>query len=106
MTYRVNGRVVSREEFLASSKGIDFSQPIRCLVVSDYPGYDCPVTGQWVEGRAAHKENLKRTGCRLLERGERQEFSKKREKTLNESSEQAANFLTQKIAENYDKLSQ
>jgi hypothetical protein len=36
----------------------------------DYPGYSCPVTGQWVEGRAAHRENLKRQGCRVLESGE------------------------------------
>lgn len=39
-------------------------------VATDYAGYDCPVTGKWVEGRRAHEENLKRTGCRLLEPGE------------------------------------
>ena len=37
---------------------------------TDYPGYSCPVTGKWVEGRAAHRENLARTGCRILEPGE------------------------------------
>lgn len=36
----------------------------------DYPGYSCPVTGKWVEGRKAHRENLARTGCRILEPGE------------------------------------
>ena len=49
--------------------------PMRQLVsaphiVMDYPGYTCPVTGTWVEGRAAHRENLKRQGCRVLEPGE------------------------------------
>ena len=39
-------------------------------IVMDYPGYTCPVTGQWVEGRTAHRENLKRQGCRVLEPGE------------------------------------
>lgn len=39
-------------------------------VVVDLAGYDCPVTGKWIEGRRAHEENLKRTGCRLLEPGE------------------------------------
>jgi putative FmdB family regulatory protein len=39
-------------------------------IVMDYPGYTCPVTGTWVEGRAQHRENLKRQGCRVLEPGE------------------------------------
>lgn len=39
-------------------------------VYGDYPGYNCPVTGRWVEGRRAHQENLKQRGCRLLEPGE------------------------------------
>lgn len=39
-------------------------------VVMDYAGYTCPVTGNWIEGRAAHRENLKRQGCRVLEPGE------------------------------------
>jgi putative FmdB family regulatory protein len=42
------------------------------MVLGDYPGYDCPVTGKWIEGRRAHIENLARTGCRLLEPGERE----------------------------------
>lgn len=39
-------------------------------VLGDYPGYSCPVTGKWIEGRRAHVENLKQTGCRVLEQGE------------------------------------
>lgn len=39
-------------------------------VAPDYPGYECPVTGKWIEGRVAHQENLRRTGSRLLEPGE------------------------------------
>ena len=46
----------------------------RCLsaprVFGDYPGYNCPNTGRWVEGKRAHLENLKRQGCRILEPGE------------------------------------
>jgi len=41
-------------------------------VIGDYPGYRCPVTDKWIEGRAAHEENLKRTGCRVFEPGERE----------------------------------
>ncbi len=39
-------------------------------VRGDYPGYDCPVTGKWIEGRRAHEENLKARGARVLEPGE------------------------------------
>jgi hypothetical protein len=46
----------------------------------DLPGYSCPVTGSWVEGRRAHEENLARTGCRVLEDGEKGENEKRRAK--------------------------
>lgn len=42
-------------------------------VAPDLPGYESPVTGKWIEGRAARREDLKRTGCRPYEDGERQE---------------------------------
>lgn len=47
-------------------------------IVKDYPGYECPATGCWIEGRRAHEENLKRTGCRILEPGERQAAERSR----------------------------
>ncbi len=46
-------------------------------VVSDYPGYSCPITGSWIEGRKAHNENLKRHGCRVLEAGETEQVRQK-----------------------------
>lgn len=39
-------------------------------VRGDYPGYNCPITGDWIEGRKAHAENLKKHGCRVYEPGE------------------------------------
>ena len=39
-------------------------------VLGDYPGYSCPITGDWIEGRRAHHENLKKHGCRVYEPGE------------------------------------
>ena len=45
-------------------------------IVADYPGYSCPVTGRWVEGRRAHEENLKRQGCRVLETGETEQAAR------------------------------
>lgn len=62
---------------------VDYDMPQTCdcgaqavkqlaapAVCGDYAGYSCPVTGQWIEGRRAHEENLRRHGCRVLEPGE------------------------------------
>lgn len=40
------------------------------MVQPDYPGYNCPITGTWIEGKRAHLENLKKHGCRVYEAGE------------------------------------
>lgn len=56
------------------------------MVLKDYEGYVSPASGKWVEGKRAHREDLKRTGCRLFEPGEREDFiknePKRREKEL------------------------
>lgn len=46
-------------------------------VRGDYPPYECPVTGKMIEGRRAHEENLKRTGCRIYEPGEKHDFERR-----------------------------
>lgn len=40
------------------------------MIQPDYPGYSCPITGDWIEGKRAHLENLKKHGCRVYEPGE------------------------------------
>jgi len=45
-------------------------QVTAARVVADYAGYECPITGDWIEGRAAHRENLAKHGCRVFEPGE------------------------------------
>lgn len=65
-------------------------------ITSDYAGYSCPITGNWVEGRAAHRENLKRTGCRVLERGERQDMLR-RKQYANEALARHVSETTQRI---------
>lgn len=49
-------------------------------VSGDYGAYNCPVTGREIDGRLAHRENLERTGCRLLETGEREHNEKSRKR--------------------------
>lgn len=70
------------------------------MVRGDYAGYNCPVTGQWIEGRRAHEENLKRHGCRVLEPGETDEFKRRRaaedtafENSISETVEQFVETL-------------
>jgi putative FmdB family regulatory protein len=55
-------------------------------VMGDYAGYTCPVTGDWIEGKKAHRENLAKHGCRVLENGEREAMIK-RKASMNESLE-------------------
>jgi hypothetical protein len=42
------------------AEALHFIQP-------DLPGYESPITGQWIEGRKARREDLKRHGCRPWE---------------------------------------
>lgn len=59
-------------------------QILAPAVHGDYQGYDCPITGKWIEGRRAHEENLKQHGCRVLEAGETEAY--KREKAADEAA--------------------
>lgn len=40
------------------------------FIVSDTPGYKSPVGNGWIEGRAARREDLKRSGCREVDPSE------------------------------------
>jgi hypothetical protein len=46
-------------------------QVVAPRILRDYAGYDCPITGKWIEGRRAHD-------CRVFEPGERQEAERRR----------------------------
>lgn len=39
-------------------------------VQRDLPAYQSPATGKMIEGRRAHRDDLARSGCRLIEKGE------------------------------------
>lgn len=64
----------------------------------DYQGYDCPITGRFIEGRAAHRENLKRHGCRNLEKGEHEWAAKRREENRREAAERTAREMVDRVA--------
>lgn len=67
--------IVDREGCLVNKRtGVrvpDSNQPITApRITSDYGAYSSPVGSGVVEGRAAHREDLKRSGCRVMEKGE------------------------------------
>jgi len=46
-------------------------------VFGDYEGYESPSTGRWIEGRRAREADLRMSGCRPYELGEREELAKR-----------------------------
>jgi hypothetical protein len=43
------------------------NKPVSHFVQPDIPGYVSPVTGKWIEGRKARREDLRATGSRPYE---------------------------------------
>ncbi len=78
------------------------------MIVADYAGYESPVTGKWIEGRKAHQEELKRTGCRIFEPGEKEAFERSRkadDEKLDQAIEASADeFIAKLPTEKRDKL--
>lgn len=102
--YIADTQTVEVRESIQSYGGIDKAGPFLCAsvervkhqaaafkntrvhyVASDIEGYQCPVSGAWIEGRAAHRENLKVHDVHVLERGE---FSHNEKRRLEESREE------------------
>ena len=77
-------------------------------VRGDYPGYQCPITGDWIEGRKAHEANLRKHGCRVLEAGEtdtaKAAIRKRDEDLENGIAETAAAFVEQLPTEKREQL--
>jgi hypothetical protein len=67
----------------------------------DYQSYDCPVTGRMIEGRRAHRENLKLHNCRVLEPGEtaqhRRERPKQKAAALDRAIDECAHEATREL---------
>lgn len=71
------------------------------MIARDYEAYECPVTGKLIDGRVAHNENLKRTGCRILEKGEQQEVKKYGKKRLEEKIDAAIDKSIEAVAKEF-----
>lgn len=84
------------EVFCPDCRNLAKRQMSAPFIQMDYPGYVCPVSGKYVEGKKAHKANLEKHGCRILEKGEfeskerarqteEKEFDKRLERTVGET---------------------
>ena len=69
--------------------------PVAPTVWNDLPGYDSPVTGEWIEGRKARREDLKRHDCRPYEGREQEMKEAQRRQAYNEAK---LDQLAEKIA--------
>ena len=70
--------------------------PGKIHLTKDIEGYSCPVTGKWIDGRKAHRDNLARHGCRIMEKGEKEDFNKRRA----DADKQMERDVTQILREN------
>lgn len=72
-------------QFVADGAGLNVDHPQEPLVklvcapavFGDYEEYISPATGKLVRGKQQHLEDLKQSGCRIFEPGERQQEIKK-----------------------------
>lgn len=90
------------EEVTLPDRSDSWSKRGNIQIIRDIDGYTCPITGNWVGSRAAHKENLKRSGCRVFEPGEREQYIKEKPREAERHAERAADFLSDRIAERWE----
>lgn len=88
--YRYNPQTKCLEEVL-----FERSEAASATVWNDLPGYESPATGEWVEGRKARREDLKRSGCRPYE-GREQEA--KEAQKLKQAESARLDQLAEKMA--------
>lgn len=73
------------------------------IVVPDVEGYQSPVTGLWVEGRKARREDLKRSGCRPWEGREQEEKEAARQRAY--TARKADAELHESVAKAFHQIS-
>lgn len=93
-----DGRRVFRPVIQHNDKRSDHPCP---QISADYEAYDCPVTGEIIEGRRAHRENLKKQGCRILEPGEREQFKKDKPREIETRLDKDCKEATYAAARDY-----
>lgn len=67
----------------------DLSPVETHVIMPDLPGYQSPVTGKWIEGRRARREDMARTGSRPWEGMEQEQKEASRRKQYEEQKQDA-----------------
>lgn len=82
----------------------DYNPPksVAPLVFGDLPSYRSPVNGQWIDGRVARREDLKRTGSRPWEGLEQERKESARQERYAEQKLDAS--LTKTASETFYQL--
>lgn len=95
-------RQVSERHDAPTCHGPMFIVICPSAVVADLPGYQSPTTGRWIEGRAARREDLKRSNARPWEgfAAEKQEAQKR----LAEAEARADRKLDAAVRQAYHQL--
>tara|TARA_R110000737_G_C14306198_1_gene436976 strand:+ start:39 stop:383 length:345 start_codon:yes stop_codon:yes gene_type:complete len=99
--WTVKAELSQQDNGYIESKRSSFPSP---QIVSDYETYECPVSGKFIEGRKAHEENLKSTGCRLLEPGEKESNTKNAAQAIeqeNKKRDAAIDGIVDSVASEY-----
>ena len=92
----LNGkRYNGNERIQTVDRRSDLAMP---MIFGDYEAYECPVTGNMIEGRRAHSENLKVTGCRLHEKGEFESVKKNGKKYVEARMDLAIDKAVDEVA--------
>lgn len=96
-----DGRQVYRPAIQHNDKRSDHPAP---QIAPDYQMYTCPITERPVEGRVAHRENLKQHNCRILEPGETRDWKRNHKKERDEKLRRDVRECTLEAAREYGKL--
>lgn len=71
-------------------------------VQGDYAAYECPITGNIIDGKREHAKNLERHGCRVHEKGEFEDVKKYGRKRHEEAIDRAVDRAVQDMAHEID----
>lgn len=82
MSYRINGKKVTREEFLKDAKGFDCSTFPKIHVTFSQKEYISPLTGKLITSKVERREEMKKFGVREVDPSE---YRARREARLNQN---------------------
>lgn len=67
-------------------------------VFGDFPGYESPIDGSWIEGKVARQNDLKRNGCRPYEDGEKEQMIQRQEENWRKVDKQVDEAVDRTVA--------